>query len=203
MVGEDPNEELHQLWKHYASCLAEFDDISLARWLSQTLGQLHGKVWRLSHPLVGVCRLLAQEANRRGIWKRELVALPFNYQRANCCHAPFLPLVTRDVIEHGLLCEHCGATGVEMEDLPPRVARHLTQWAEQYADLHEVAHWEEAHREAIGDYEDVFEQTAMQAQAMLEALPVAILPPLLDTFPAVVWEDHDECLDIRPEELEI
>jgi hypothetical protein len=131
------------------------------------------------------------------------VSLPYDYHRASCCNAPFLPLVTRDIIEHGFLCEHCGGTGAELEDLPPRVARHLTQWAEQYSDLHEVAHWEEAHRLAIGNYEEVFEQTAMQAEAMLEALPVAILPPLLDTFPALVWEDHDECLDIRPEELEI
>ena len=27
------------------------------RWLSQTLGQLAGKVWRLSHPLLGAYRL--------------------------------------------------------------------------------------------------------------------------------------------------
>lgn len=202
-MDTDPNEALHQLWKDYARCLGEFDDLSLGRWLSQTLGQLNGRVWRLSHPLVGVSRLLAQEANRRGIWKRGLVSLPMEYERAPCCQAPFLPLVTRDVIEHGLLCEHCGGTGMDLDDLPEDLRRRLSQWADQYGDLHEVAHWEEDQRGGVAEYEEVFEQAADRAETMLEALPVTILPPLLEVVPAVVWEDHDECLDIRPEELEI
>ena len=48
---------LDLLWKEYSLIFREFDDLTLARWLSQTLGQLAGKSWRLSHPLLGAYRL--------------------------------------------------------------------------------------------------------------------------------------------------
>ncbi|MEO0453439.1 MAG: hypothetical protein AAFY98_04805 [Verrucomicrobiota bacterium] len=203
MPIEDPNEAHEQLWKHYTRSLESFDDLNLARWLSQTLGQLSGRVWRLSHPLVGVARLLAQEANRRKLWKRGLVSLPLGYTEAPCCKAPLVPLVTRDVIEHGLLCLHCGDTAMELDDLPAKSKRLLTQWARQYADVHEVAHWEDEEKAQVDDYEEAFEQAADFAGTLLESLPETILPGLLDLFPVIIWEDHDECLDVRPEELEI
>jgi hypothetical protein len=28
-----------------------------------------------------------------------------------------------------------------------------------------------------------------------------IVPHLLEQFPAVVWEDQDECLEVRPEDI--
>ena len=43
---------LDQLWKEYILAFRDFDDLTLARWLAQTLGQLAGNAWRLSHPLL-------------------------------------------------------------------------------------------------------------------------------------------------------
>src|SRR6185312_698882 len=37
---------LDQLWNEYGQVFREFDDLTLARWLAQTLGQLSGKAWR-------------------------------------------------------------------------------------------------------------------------------------------------------------
>ncbi|MEI7535426.1 MAG: hypothetical protein WCK57_13745, partial [Verrucomicrobiae bacterium] len=56
------NSPLDSLWTEYGRTFATWDDITLARWLAQTLGQLEGRVWRLSHPLVGAYRLAAQVA---------------------------------------------------------------------------------------------------------------------------------------------
>jgi len=44
---------LDALWKEYARAFQDWDDLTLGRWLAQTLGQIEGKAWRLSHPLVG------------------------------------------------------------------------------------------------------------------------------------------------------
>ena len=27
------------------------------------------------------------------------------------------------------------------------------------------------------------------------------MPPLLEVYPAVIWEDQDECLEVRPEDV--
>jgi hypothetical protein len=29
-----------------------------------------------------------------------------------------------------------------------------------------------------------------------------LAPKLLDHYPAIVWEDQDECLEVRPEDIE-
>src|SRR5882724_971729 len=50
---------LDQLWNEYSQVFREFDDLTLARWLAQTLGQLGGKAWRLSHPLLRAYALAA------------------------------------------------------------------------------------------------------------------------------------------------
>ena len=28
-----------------------------------------------------------------------------------------------------------------------------------------------------------------------------LMPPLLESYPAVIWEDQDECLEVRPEDV--
>ena len=56
----DSDAPLDLLWKEYRLGFKDFDDLTLARWLAQTLGQLEGKPWRLSHPLVGAYRLGAK-----------------------------------------------------------------------------------------------------------------------------------------------
>ena len=109
-MAENPDAPLDVLWKEYSLVFREFDDISLARWLAQTLGQLEGKAWRLSHPLLGAYRLAAQAAHDRQIWLKRLANPPSAYAESPCCRAPVLPLLTRDVREAGLICQHCGDT---------------------------------------------------------------------------------------------
>ena len=75
----------------------DFDDHTLGRWLSQTLSQLSGKAWRLSHPLVGAYRLGAQLAHEEHIWLKRLAMPPANFREAPCCRAPILPLLTRSL----------------------------------------------------------------------------------------------------------
>ena len=73
----------------------DFDELTLARWLAQTLGQLEGRAWRLSHPLIGAYRLVAQLAHERQTWLKRLATPPLAYAEAACCRAPFLPLTKR------------------------------------------------------------------------------------------------------------
>src|SRR6478609_1630947 len=112
---------LDRLWREYGAAFRDFDDLTLARWLSQTLGQLSGRSWRLSHPLLGAYRLAAQLAHERQIWLKRLATPPSAYTESPCCRAPMLPLLTRDVLEAGLICLHCSDTLVALEDIPPAV----------------------------------------------------------------------------------
>src|SRR5438876_11377089 len=94
------------LWKEYSSVFRDFDDLTLARWLAQTLGQLSGRAWRLSHPLLGAYRLAAQLAHERQIWLKRFATPPAAYREAPCCRAPLLPTFTRAVLDSGSLCRH-------------------------------------------------------------------------------------------------
>src|SRR5215469_8659012 len=58
-----PDSPLDALWKEYSLGFRDFDDLSLARWMAQTLGQFEGKAWRLSHPLLGAYRLACQHCS--------------------------------------------------------------------------------------------------------------------------------------------
>src|SRR3989449_5201625 len=98
---------LDLLWKEYSAVFRDFDDSTLARWLAQTLGQIEGKAWRLSHPLLGAYRLAAQVGHNCQIWHKRLATPPAAYLESPCCRAPTLPLLTRDVRESGFLCQHC------------------------------------------------------------------------------------------------
>jgi hypothetical protein len=188
------------LWNEYSKVFREFDDLTLARWLAQTLGQIDGRVWRLSHPLIGSFRLAAQLAHERQIWLQRL-ANPGHYPEAPCCRAPLLPLLTRDVAESGLVCLHCNGPAVPLEDLPPEMRDMLERWAAEYDPIHEVAHWPDQRREASGDYEKAFEDAACNAERLLRSAATDILPHLLEHFPAAIWEDQDECLEVRPEDI--
>src|SRR6266498_2244583 len=147
---------LDRLWKEYGTAFREFDDLTLARWLAQTLGQLSGRVWRLSHPLLGAYRLAAQLGHERQIWLKRLATPPAAYPEASCCRAPLLPLFTRDVLDAGLICQHCGDTCVPFEGILAELQEEIRSWAQDYSPL-----------------------------------------------PAVVWEDQDECLEVRPEDIEL
>src|SRR5205085_1344621 len=99
-----------------------------------------GSVWRLSHPLLGAYRLGAQVAHERQIWLKRLTTLPPPYFEAQCCRAPLLPLFTRDIVDAGLVCQHCGEASVPFDELPPELQKQIRPWADAYAPVHEVAH---------------------------------------------------------------
>src|SRR2546423_7518507 len=160
----NPESPVDFLWKEYSAIFKEFDELSLGRWLSQTLSQLEGKAWRLSHPLLMAYRLAAQVGHERQIWLKRLVTSPARYPESPCCRAPLLPLLTRDVKDAGLICQHCNETLLAFEDLPPAVLSNLDTWASAYAPVHAVAHWEDSQRKSSGDYERAFEKAARDAE---------------------------------------
>jgi hypothetical protein len=199
----DSDAPLDLLWKEYGLVFRDFDDLSLARWLAQTLGQLESKAWRLSHPLVGAYRLAAQLGHERQVWHKRLATPPAAYTESPCCRAPWLPLVTRDVRESGLICQHCNETLLAFDDLPRDIAPALEEWAVQYEPVHAVAHWDDRQRRSAGNYDHACEQAAQQAESLLARAGSELVPKLLEHYPAVIWEDQDECLEVRPEDVRL
>jgi len=195
------SDEMDKLWEEYQLPFKDFDDTTLARWLCQTLGQLEGKLWRMSHPLVSAYRAAAESAYDRQVWQKRLASPPPAFLPSECCRAPLLPIFTRDILNSGLLCQHCGATTMEFQDLPDAIKEPIEDWAEDYAAIHAVAHFDENQMRGVVDYDEAFEKAASQAELLLSRLPSEILPPLLDYFPAVLWEDQDECLEVEPKDI--
>jgi hypothetical protein len=202
-MGHDSDSPLDRLWNEYSVVFEDFDDLTLARWMAQTLGQLEGRAWRLSHPLIGAYRLAAMKAHERQIWLKRLATPPSAYPESGCCRAPLLPMVTRDVTESGLLCQHCLATAVAFEDVPTPVQAGLKNWSDEYAPVHAVAHWDDRQRKGVPDYDEAYEDAAEDAENLLAKLAGKILPKLLDHYPVIIWEDQDECLEVRPEDIEL
>lgn len=192
---------LDNLWNEYSLIFRDWDDLTLARWLAQTLSQLEGRVWRLSHPLMGTYRLAAKIAHDRQVWLQRLTTPPAAYAESPCCRAPFLPLITRDVRAEGLICQHCNEILVPFEDLPAEHRDAIGAWAQQYEPVHSVAHWDDRQRRRVASYDDAFENAAKQAEQLLAQAGREIAPKLLDSYAAVVWEDQDECLEVRPEDV--
>jgi hypothetical protein len=201
-MASNPESPLDLLWKEYGRGFADFDDLTLARWMAQTLGQLAGKAWRYTHPLLGAYRLAAQLAHDRQIWLQRLVATPHAYSESSCCRAPMLPLLTRDVREAGLICQHCNETLVAFEDIPFPLQDELGEWATAYAPVHSVAHWDDRQRKQAGDYDHAYENAAKAAERLLGQAGGVLAPRLLEIYPALVWEDQDECLEVRPEDVQ-
>jgi hypothetical protein len=202
-MATDADSPLDLLWKEYGRGFSDFDDLTLARWLAQTLGQFAGKAWRFTHPLLGAYRLAAQLAHDRQIWLQRLVAAPPTYSESPCCRAPMLPLLTRDVRDAGLICQHCNETLVPFEDIPAPLQRELEAWAAKYAPVHAVAHWDDRQRKAAGDYDHAYENAAEEAEILLGQAGSQLAPRLLEFYPAVIWEDQDECLEVRPEDVQL
>jgi hypothetical protein len=189
------------LWKEYSVVFEKFDDLTLARWLAQTLGQLEGRVWRFSHPLIGAYRLAAEVADDRQVWLKRLATVPAGFSEAPCCRAPVLPLFSRDVLQRGLICQHCSETLLAFEDLPADLQPEVRKWAEDYAPVHAVAHWEDRQRQSVSDYDQSYDDAAEEAEKLLGFAGGQILPKFLEHFTAIVWEDQDECLEVRPEDI--
>jgi hypothetical protein len=200
-MAANADSPLDLLWKEYSIVFRELDDLSLARWLAQTLGQLEGKAWRLSHPLLGAYRLAAQLAHEHQIWFKRLANPPSKYLESPCCRAPMLPMLTRDVRDAGLICEHCNDTLVPFDEVPEAVRVELGKWADAYQPVHAVAHWDDRQRKAAGDYDRALEEAAKQAERLLAQAGKDLATQLLEFYPAVVWEDQDECLEVRPEDV--
>ena len=190
-----------QLWTEYSAVFEEFDDLTLARWLSQTLGQLRGRVWRFSHPLLGAYRLGAEVGHRRQIWLKRLATLPASFAEATCCRAPVLPLFSRDILENGLVCQHCSETLVSFDDLPAALQGPVKRWADDYATVHLVAHWDDRQRKGVPDYDEAYDDAASEAERLLAVAATKLLPQFLEHYPAIVWEDQDDCLEVRPEDV--
>jgi len=202
-MANDPDSPLDQLWKEYGLVFHDFDDLTLARWLSQTLSQLEGRAWRLSHPLLGAYRLAAQLAHDRQVWLKRLATPPAAYPESPCCRAPLLPLLTRDVKESGLICQHCSETLVPFDEIPAELRPDLDSWGTEYAPIHAVAHWDDRQRKSSGNYDRAFEQAAKEAERLLVSAAHQLLPKMLEHYPAITWEDQDECLDVQPEDIRL
>ena len=196
-----PNSPLDSLWTEYGRAFVSWDDLTLGRWLAQTLGQLEGRAWRLSHPLVGAYRLAAQVAHEKQIWFKRLATPPAAYAESPCCRAPFLPLLTRDVRAEGLVCQHCNEILVPFDEIPAERRADLEAWAQQYEPVHAVAHWDDRQRKRSVNYDAAYEGAAEQAEQLLAFSGRQLAPKLLDSYAAVIWEDQDECLEVRPEDV--
>ena len=112
-----------------------------------------------------------------------------------------LPLLTRDVSEAGLICEHCGESVAAFEDIPPALQGELKEWADKYSPVHAVAHWDEGQRRQSQDYDRALEAAAEESERLLSHAGQMLAPKLLEYYPAVIWEDQDECLEVRPEDI--
>ncbi len=75
------------------------------------------------------------------------------------------------------------------------------RWAKEYQPIHDVAHWDDAKRKNEGGYDQAYEQAADDAEKRLAQLGENLSSPLLELYPAVIWEDQDECLQVRPEDI--
>ena len=197
----DSDAPLDRLWKEYSLVFRDFDDLTLARWLAQTLGQIEGKAWRSTHPLLGAYRLAAQCGHDRQIWHKRLVTPPAAYPESGCCRAPQLPLLTRDVRESGLICQHCSETLVPFDEIPAELRTELESWAAEYEPGHAVAHWDDRQRKSAGNYDRAYENAAEDAERLLAHAGSQLAPKFLTHYPAIVWEDQDECLEVRPEDV--
>ncbi|MBC8244502.1 MAG: hypothetical protein H8E20_08920 [Verrucomicrobia bacterium] len=190
------------LWNEYSQVFMEMDDLSLARWMAQTLGQFSGQAWRLSHPLMLSYELAAGVAHERQVWLKGMGIIPSGYMGAECCRAPLLPMFSRDVFETGLLCKHCNETCVPFDDLPEQLKPRLDKWAAEYDKVHTIAHWEEDGVKLPPDYDQLLELAAQTAESLLAEGGTVLAPALLEFYPAVAWEDRDDCLEVLPEDID-
>ncbi len=194
-------EEGFDLWQEHTRAIKSWDDLSLARWLNQTLGQLYERCWRASHPLVVAYRLGATVAHQRDLWNRRTFSFNPHYQVAACCGAPAIPFVSFEVCTYGLYCSCCGVVLLTLEDVPTDLAIAFRQWGKEYEVVHQVAHWTDIERKKCGDYDKASDQAAEEAARFLAHLGYRLAPQMVGSFPTIFWEDADHCLDVIPEDI--
>ena len=62
-MEEHSENETDRLWTEYSRVFDDWDEMTLARWMAQTLGNFEGRVWRYSHPLMGSYRIAAAQGH--------------------------------------------------------------------------------------------------------------------------------------------
>ena len=112
-----------------------------------------------------------------------------------------VPVFTRYVLSSGLMCHQCGETAIEFADIPEVLKPGTQSWASEYAGIHEIAHYDEDRLRQIADYEQMFEQAATDAETFLAMAAKELLPKFVEYYPAVIWEDQDECLEVEPKDI--
>ena len=89
------------------------------------------------------------------------------------------------------------------DELSPEFRALAEPWAKNYDPVHAVAHWDDRQRKRGGNYDDACESAAQQAEQLLAIAGRELTPKLLDSYAAVIWEDQDECLEVRPEDVRL
>lgn len=189
------------LWQEHARALRSWDDLLLARWLNQTLGQLVDRCWRASHPLVVAYRLGATVAHQRDLWNRKPIPMNSQFLSAACCGAPTIPFVSFEICTHGIYCSCCGDILATLEDVSKDLRNSIQHWGKVYETSHHVAHWNEEERRKHGDYDKMLDRACDEAVPLLARLGYELSPRLVGQWPVVIWEDADHCLDIIPEDI--
>ena len=88
------------------------------------------------------------------------------------------------------------------EEISADVREEIKKWANEYEPVHAVAHWEDRQRKSVANYDRAYEDAALSAERLLELAGRDLAPKLLTSYPSVIWEDQDECLEVRPEDVE-
>jgi hypothetical protein len=101
----------------------------------------------------------------------------------------------------GLVCQHCSETAVPFEEIPAELLDPVKKWGAEYGRVHSIAHWDDRERRTVPDYQATLENAASDAERLLKFAHANILPRFLDFYPAIIWEDQDECLEVRPDDL--
>ena len=74
------------------------------------------------------------------------------------------------------------------------------EWAEDYSSIHGVAHWDETRRTITRITNKLLRMPLSKANNC-SPTKVSNWRPAGGVFPAVIWEDQDECLQVRPEDI--
>ena len=89
------------------------------------------------------------------------------------------------------------------DELPIELRVILEPWAKEYEPIHAVAHWDDRQRKRVGNYDGAYENAAQSAEKLLSIAGRDLAPKLLDSYATVIWEDQDECLEVRPEDVRL
>jgi hypothetical protein len=66
-----------------------------------------------------------------------------------------------------------------------------------------VAHWDDQQRKSVDDYDQACDDAATKAETLLAHAATQMLPRFLEHYPAILWEDQDECLEVLPEDISL